>query len=176
MSLRFGATDVVRTIVRPVDCAVAHPAGQRVESSKAAITRSRTAPIMWSASRWLEPLSGGSKLSRQSRERVDSESSRVSPLSALGSSCGPAPPGPQGSFVAGGSGGHTSTLVPTGSRLFSSHNPGDPKRRAVPHGDGVRLLRFPPLNRLPLEEAIDRHDASTLAVGVPERRQPRFWL
>jgi hypothetical protein len=50
-------------------------------------------------------------------------------------------------------------------------NARNPKRRAVFHGDGVGLLRLLPFDRFPLEESVHRHDASTSAVGLAERRQ-----
>ena len=49
--------------------------------------------------------------------------------------------------------------------------PAMPNGVAVLHGDGVGLLRLLPLDGLPLEEAVHRHDAAPLAVGVPEGRQ-----
>src|SRR5262249_48014003 len=45
------------------------------------------------------------------------------------------------------------------------------ERRAVLHGDGVGPFRLLPLDRFPFEEAVDRHDAAALAVGVAERWQ-----
>ena len=39
------------------------------------------------------------------------------------------------------------------------------------HGNGIGLLCLVPLDRLPLEEAINRHDASALAIGFVEGRQ-----
>jgi hypothetical protein len=45
------------------------------------------------------------------------------------------------------------------------------ERRAILHGDGIGLLRPLAPDGLPLEEAVHRHDAAALAVGIPERRE-----
>ena len=45
------------------------------------------------------------------------------------------------------------------------------ERGASLHGDRVGLLRLLALDRLPLEKAVDRHDAAALAVGLAEGRQ-----
>ena len=37
--------------------------------------------------------------------------------------------------------------------------------------DGKRLLSLLPLDRLPLEEAVDRDDTASPAIGIPEGRQ-----
>ena len=57
-----------------------------------------------------------------------------------------------------------------GSFQFSQ-SPPMPKRPAVLHGDCIRLLRFLALDRLPLEEAINRNDAAAPAIGIPEGGQ-----
>src|SRR5437660_1722047 len=58
------------------------------------------------------------------------------------------------------------------SRLFPVlPNAGDAERCAIFHGDRVGLLRPLALDRLPLEEAVHRHDAAALAVGIPKGRQ-----
>jgi hypothetical protein len=56
-----------------------------------------------------------------------------------------------------------------GSCQFS-HSPPMPKRAAVPHGDGIGLFG-PPFDRLPLEEAVDRHNTAASAIGVAEGQQ-----
>src|SRR5204862_5990983 len=48
---------------------------------------------------------------------------------------------------------------------------GNAERCAIFHGDCVRLLCFLALDRLPLEEAVDRHDAAAPAVGIAKARQ-----
>ena len=49
----------------------------------------------------------------------------------------------------------------------------DTKRRAILHGDGIRLLRCPSLDCFPLEEAIHRHDAASLPISLAEAGQLR---
>src|SRR5207247_6999792 len=51
--------------------------------------------------------------------------------------------------------------------------PGDAERRAVLHRNGEGLLSLLPLDRLPLEEAVDRQDAPPPSVCISERRQRR---
>ena len=46
--------------------------------------------------------------------------------------------------------------------------PAEAERAAVFHGNRTRLLGLLPLERLPLEEAIDRYDAAPPRVGVAE--------
>src|SRR5262249_22040171 len=46
-----------------------------------------------------------------------------------------------------------------------------PERRAVLHGDRVRLLRLLTLDRLPFEEPVHRHDAAAHSIGIAERGQ-----
>src|SRR6266516_2195718 len=64
--------------------------------------------------------------------------------------------------------------VPTRRWPDPSNSPttSDPERRAVLHGDGIRLLCSLALNRLPLKETVHRHDAAPPDIGVPEHRQP----
>src|SRR5262245_32916955 len=58
------------------------------------------------------------------------------------------------------------------SRLFPVlPNPGKPERRAVLHGDRVRLPRLLALDRLPFEEPVHRHDAAAYSVGIAKRGQ-----
>ena len=45
----------------------------------------------------------------------------------------------------------------------------DAEWRAVLQCDGIGLLRPPPLDRLPLVEAVHRQDATTHAIGVAEK-------
>src|SRR5215471_924661 len=60
-----------------------------------------------------------------------------------------------------------------GPRLFPVlPNPTDAERFTGLHRNGIRLLGLLPLDRLPLEKAVHRHDAAPLAVGVSERREP----
>jgi hypothetical protein len=49
--------------------------------------------------------------------------------------------------------------------------PANAKRPAVLHGDGIGLLSFLALDRLPLEEAVDRDDTAPPAIRVAEARQ-----
>jgi hypothetical protein len=49
--------------------------------------------------------------------------------------------------------------------------PGQTEGRAILHGDGVRLLAARASDCPPLEEAINRHDAASLGIGVAERGQ-----
>ena len=59
-----------------------------------------------------------------------------------------------------------------GSRFFPIFpQPAKAEGTAVLHGDGIGLLGFLPLDRLPLEEAIDRNDAAAPAIGIPEGGQ-----
>src|SRR5205823_10320429 len=48
--------------------------------------------------------------------------------------------------------------------------------RPVFHCDGVGLLCLLTPDRLPLKEAVHRHDAAALAVRIPKRRQIRHSL
>ena len=47
----------------------------------------------------------------------------------------------------------------------------DAKWRAILHSDSIRLLGPLPLDSLPLEKTINRHDTAAHAVRVPKRRQ-----
>jgi hypothetical protein len=49
----------------------------------------------------------------------------------------------------------------------------DTKRRAILHGDGIRLLRSLSLDCLPIEAAIHRHDAASLPISLAEAVQLR---
>ena len=49
--------------------------------------------------------------------------------------------------------------------------PANAERPAVLHGDGIGLLGFLALDRLPLEEAVDGDDTAPPAIGIPEGRQ-----
>src|ERR1035441_7298782 len=46
--------------------------------------------------------------------------------------------------------------------------PANAERPAVLHGDGIGLLSFLPLDRLPFEEAVDRNNTAPPAIGIPE--------
>src|SRR5262249_45975273 len=60
-----------------------------------------------------------------------------------------------------------------GPRLFPVlPNSGDSERFTGLHRNGIRLLGPLPLNRLPLEKAVHRHDAASLSIGVPECGEP----
>src|SRR5262245_11857251 len=48
---------------------------------------------------------------------------------------------------------------------------GDAEWRAVLHSDSVGLFCLLPLDRLPLEEAVHRHDTAAPAIGIPKRRE-----
>jgi hypothetical protein len=50
------------------------------------------------------------------------------------------------------------------------------ERPAIFHGDGIGLLGFLPLDRLPLEEAVDRDDTAPPAIGISEGRETMYGL
>src|SRR4029077_6307958 len=59
-----------------------------------------------------------------------------------------------------------------GGRVFPVlPQPANTERATVLHGDGIGLFGLLSLDRLPFEEAIDRHDAPPPAIGVAEGGQ-----
>ena len=54
--------------------------------------------------------------------------------------------------------------------------PANAERPAVLHGDGIGLLGFLALDRLPFEEAVDGDDAAPSAIGISEGRQIAYGL